>query len=54
MKQTYYRMRCKLRKIGIGEGLCCFSCKNLERPKDSKSKKMCEHEEILETCYRDV
>ena len=54
MLQKYYIMRCKLHNSGIGEGMCCFVCKDRKRPEDPKPGQMCEHEEVVKTLYREV
>lgn len=54
MKQKNYWMRCKLSGENIGNGMCCFWCHDIVRPKDMTSDKMCEHEEILGEYYKKV
>lgn len=54
MKQKCYRMRCKLRNYGIGDGMCCKWCNDRKRPENPEPGQICEYEETLEVYYREV
>lgn len=54
MKQKCYVMRCKLRNVGIGDGMCCKWCEDIKRPDNPEHGQICEYERTEKVYYREV
>lgn len=54
MKQKCYVMRCKLRNVGIGDGMCCKWCEDIKRPNNPEHGQICEYEQTEKVYYREV
>ena len=54
MKQKCYEFYCEKRKCKIGDGMCCFTCEQHERPDDWREMKKCKHERVISEYEREV
>ena len=54
MKQKCYEFYCEKKKRNIGNGMCCFTCQQIERPDNFLEMKKCKHEKVIGEYEREV